>query len=235
MKNSSEEIGQERIGDWVLEKNNQFIAFSKPASIPVQADKTEDKSLQQLAEIYAKSKLHLVNRIDRPVSGVVLFAKNSKAMTELTEQFKNREINKTYLAIVAAEPPAPQGKLTHWIEKDGRTNRSSISDTKTSENAQEAILEYHLLGSSDRYFLLEVRLISGRHHQVRAQLAKVGCPIKGDVKYGARRGNKDRSIHLHAWKLSFLHPVTRERISLEAPLPNESLWDAMKVFLHEEL
>jgi 23S rRNA pseudouridine1911/1915/1917 synthase len=235
MKNSSEETGQERIGDWVLEKNNQFIAFSKPAGIPVQADKTEDKSLQQLAEIYAKSTLHLVNRIDRPVSGAVLFAKNTKAMTELTEQFRNRQINKTYLAIVSAAPPAASDQLTHWIEKDGRTNRSSVSDTKTSENAQEAILEYQLLGSSERYFLLEVRLISGRHHQVRAQLAKIGCPIKGDVKYGARRGNKDRSIHLHAWKLSFLHPVTKERINLEAPLPTESLWDAMKVFLHEEL
>ncbi|HOY17595.1 MAG TPA: RNA pseudouridine synthase [Haliscomenobacter sp.] len=235
MKNSNETPEsvnpQERIGDWVLYKNNQLIAFNKPAGIPTQTDKTGDKSLLQLAEIFTKSAVQLVHRLDRPASGIVLVSKTAKALANLNEQFRNRQIQKTYLAVVEALPTEPKGRLEHWIWKNGQTNRSVISTEKGHANAQEAILEYQLLGSSDRYHLLEVKLLTGRHHQIRAQLAAMGCIIKGDVKYGARRSNKDRSIHLHAWKLSFQHPVSHETVVLTAPLPVDSVWDAMGAFL----
>lgn len=235
MKNSSEnptpDNAQERIGDWVLYKNNQLIAFNKPAGIPAQADKTGDKSLLQLAEIFTKSSVQLVHRLDRPASGVVLVAKTPKALANLNEQFRNRQVQKTYLAVVEAMPAELSGRLEHWIWKNGQTNRSVISTEKGHANAEQAILEYKHLGSSERYHLLEVNLLTGRHHQIRAQLAAMGCIIKGDVKYGARRSNKDRSIHLHAWKLSFLHPVTQENVILTAPLPVDPVWDAMAAYL----
>jgi 23S rRNA pseudouridine1911/1915/1917 synthase len=231
MKNSSEhpsfDSAPERIGDWVLYKNNQLIAFNKPAGLPAQTDKTGDKSLLQLAEIFTKSKVQLVHRLDRPASGVVLLAKNAKALAALNEQFRQREVQKTYLAVVETLPPQPTGRLEHWIWKNAQTNRSSISIEKGDPAAQQAILEYQHLGSSERYHLLEVNLLTGRHHQIRAQLAALGCIIKGDVKYGARRSNKDRSIHLHAWKLSFKHPVTQEKVVLTAPLPSDPVWDAL--------
>lgn len=231
MKNSNEQPtpdnAQERIGDWVLYKNNQLIAFNKPAGIPVQADKTGDKSLLQLAEIFTKSAVQLVHRLDRPASGVVLLSKTPKALANLNEQFRSRQVQKTYLAVVEALPAEPKGRLEHWIWKNAKNNRSTISTEKGHPDAEQAILEYQHLGSSERYHLLEVNLLTGRHHQIRAQLAAMGCIIKGDVKYGARRSNKDRSIHLHAWKLSFLHPVTLEKVVITAPLPGDSVWDAM--------
>lgn len=235
MKKSSEQTtpdnAQERIGDWVLYKNNQLIAFNKPGGIPAQADKTGDKSLLQLAEIFTKSAVQLVHRLDRPASGIVLLSKTPKALANLNEQFRNRQVQKTYLAVVEAMPAEPKGRLEHWIWKNGKNNRSTISTEKGHADAEQAILEYQHLGSSERYHLLEVNLLTGRHHQIRAQLAAMGCIIKGDVKYGARRSNKDRSIHLHAWKLTFQHPVTQEKVTLTAPLPSDPVWDAMGAFV----
>jgi len=200
------------IGDWVLEKNNQFIAFNKPSGVPVQEDKTGDTSLLRLAEIYTKKKLFLCNRIDRVIN----------------KQFQFRTIDKTYLCIVEAKPPKEADSLTNWMEKNGAANKSFIAKQKTSRST-EARLDYKLIGSSDRYFLLEIQLHTGKHHQIRCQLANIGSIIKGDVKYGARRGNKDKSIHLHAWKTTVVHPISKKKIMLEAPLPSgDSLWDFFK-------
>ncbi|MCC6724422.1 MAG: RNA pseudouridine synthase [Saprospiraceae bacterium] len=212
------------IGDWVIAKNNQFIAFNKPAGIPVQADKTGDKPLLQLAEIYTKSKLFLVHRLDRPASGVVVFAKTKTMVGSLGDQFKERSVHKTYLAVVKDLPKEQEGTLRHFLQKDGKSNRSGVSDDEALGDLSE--LKYRVLASSDNYHLLEVQLITGRHHQIRAQLAAIGCPIKGDVKYGARRGNRDRSIHLHAWKLGFRHPVSGEQVALVAALPDDPVWNA---------
>ena len=213
------------IGDWVIYKNNQLIAFNKPPTIPVQPDKTTAKSLLGLAEIYTKSSIYLIHRIDRPASGVVLFAKTPKALAQLNEQFQNRGIKKTYLAVVKNAPQETKGQLIHYLKKNSRTNKSHAFDELT-KGAKKASLQYELMGSSENYHLLKIELETGRHHQIRAQLSAIGCPIKGDVKYGARRSNKDRSIHLHAWKLVFLHPVTSEKVELVAALPDEVVWNA---------
>jgi 23S rRNA pseudouridine1911/1915/1917 synthase len=218
------EAGKEdAIGDWVIYKNNQLIAFNKPPGLPAQADKTGDKSLLQLGEIFTKSRLYPIHRLDRPASGVMLFAKTKTAVGSLSDQFKQRTVSKTYLAVVKDLPPEPSGTVRHFIKKNAKNNRSEIS-TEESAGAQVAELKYRVLGSSDNYHLLEVELLTGRHHQIRAQLAAMGCPIKGDVKYGARRGNKDRSIDLHAWKLTFRHPVSGEQVELTAAPPSESIW-----------
>ncbi len=219
-----------KIGDLVLYKNNQLIAFNKPLMWPVQPDKTGDKSLLELAEMYCHSKLYLVHRIDRPAGGVVLFAKNTTALTALHEQFRLREIKKVYLAVVQQAPPEPEGELYHYLLKNGRTNRTSIVTADTPE-AQLSHLRYRVIGHSERYHLLEVHLVTGRHHQIRAQLAAIGCPIKGDVKYGFRRSNPGGGIHLHAWKLGFRHPVSGEPVEIEAPLPSDPVWDAFKAVI----
>ena len=220
-------------GDLVIYKNNQLIAFNKPAGIPVQADKTGDKSLLQLGEIFCKSRLFPIHRLDRPVSGIVLFAKSSTAATSINEQFKSRTIRKRYLAVVKNPPPETSGKITHFIRKDGAKNKSLISD-QPEPGSSQAELSYRLLGSSDNYHLLEVELLTGRHHQIRAQLAALGCPVKGDVKYGARRSNADRSIHLHAWKLSFQHPVSAEEVLLSVPPPEQDpVWAAFRETLQQ--
>lgn len=220
---SGDPTGNLRIGDLVLYKNNQLIAFNKPAGIPVQADKTGDKALLNLAEIYSQSKLHLIHRLDRPTSGVVLFAKTQGAMASLSEQFKQRTVRKLYLAVVGELPPTPEGNLVHFIKKQDRQNRAIAFDTEQPDS-EHAELHYRLMGSSDNYHLLEVEIITGRHHQIRAQLAAIGCPIKGDVKYGFRRGNRDRSIHLHSWQIQFKHPVSGETETVIAPLPDDPIW-----------
>ncbi len=212
------------IGDWVIYKNNQLIAFNKPSGIPVQSDKTGDKSLLQLAEIYCKSKLYLIHRIDRPASGVVVFAKNKNAVTSLTNQFKARTISKIYLAVVKNKPVEEAATVKHFLTKNQKANKSFAKEEET-ENSKVAELSYQVIGSSDNYHLLQLEMLTGRHHQIRAQLAALGSPIKGDVKYGARRSNKDRSIHLHAWKLKFRHPVSSEIVNLIAELPADPIWE----------
>lgn len=217
-----------KLGDWVLYKNNQLIAFNKPAGLAVQPDKSGDPSLLQLAQSFCKHPLHLIHRIDRPASGVVLFAKTDRALRDLNDQFKERALEKTYLAVVQNKMESLSGNLTHYISKNQGSNKS-IAYGEDAEKRKEATLHYKHKGSIDRYHLLEIDLHSGRHHQIRAQLSAVNNPIKGDVKYGFRRKNKDRSIHLHAWKLKFQHPVSKEMVSLSAPIPDEVVWNAFNI------
>ncbi len=219
-------VNHASIGDWVILKNNQFITFNKPPGIPVQADKTGDKSLLQLAEIYTKSKLYLVHRLDRPATGIVVFAKTKTMVGSLGDQFKERTVRKTYLAVVKDLPKETAGTLRHFLQKNEKANRTAVSDDNETGDLSE--MSYRVIASSDNYHLLEVQLHTGRHHQIRAQLAAIGCPIKGDVKYGSRRGNRDCSIHLHAWKLGFEHPVSGEQIELKAALPDDSVWKAFE-------
>ena len=221
------------IGELIIYKNNQLIAFAKAPLLAVQPDKTEDKSLLDLAEIYCKSKLHLIHRLDRPASGVVLFAKNKKALAKLNEQFQERKVEKTYLAVVKEKPTSTSGELVHFLEKDAKRHKA-IAHEDAIKNTKRAVLHYELLGSSDRYHLLEIKLITGRFHQIRAQLAAINNPIKGDVKYGFRRSNKDRSIHLHAWKLAFQHPVTKETVVLKTAPPDEVVWNAFKEIIDKK-
>lgn len=216
-----------QIGDLVLYKNNQLIAFNKPAGLAVQNDPTGEKCLLELAENYVQHPLNLIHRLDRPAGGVVLLAQNKKALANLNEQFRQRQVEKVYLAIVSERPPADEGQLRHFLKKDAKTNKALVSDTE-APGSQEAILNYRYRGSIEHYHLLEINLVTGRHHQIRAQLAAIGCPIKDDVKYGARRGNPQRSICLHAWKLSFNHPVSNERQTILAPPPDEPVWRAFE-------
>ncbi len=219
------ELFERRIGDWVIYKNNQLIGFNKPPSLAVQQDKTLEKSLHQLAEIYCKSNLYLIHRLDRPASGVILFAKSKGALVSLNAQFQARSLKKTYLAVVKNQPPEKEGVLVHFLRKNQDLNQSFAFE-KEKAATKKAELKYKLIGSIENYHLLEIDLTTGRHHQIRAQLAAIGCPIKGDVKYGFKRGNKDRSIHLHAWKLAFRHPVSGEHVELKAEPPKEVVWDA---------
>ncbi|MEO1513814.1 MAG: RNA pseudouridine synthase [Bacteroidota bacterium] len=215
----------ENIGNLVLYKNNQLIALHKPAGMAVQDDPSQDVSLMQLAEIYCKKKLRLIHRIDRPASGLVLFAKSASAAAALSEQFQNRSIQKHYLALTKNALPDKEGQLHHHLSKNSRNNKS-IAHQEAGPQTKEAKLHYQWLGKSDFYHLWQIELLTGRHHQIRAQLAAMDCPIKGDVKYGARRRNPDRSIHLHAWKLQFEHPTSGESVLITAPPPDEAIWKA---------
>jgi 23S rRNA pseudouridine1911/1915/1917 synthase len=211
----------------VLYKNNQLIAFDKPSGIAVQADKTGDKPFIDIAESYCQHPLQLVHRIDRPVTGVILFAKSKAGLTEMSKQFEARTVNKEYLAVVKEMPKLPEATLVHYLKKNEVKNTSHAYDTEMP-GTERAEMSYRYLASSENYHLLYVNLSTGRHHQIRAQLAAIGCPIKGDVKYGFKRGNKDRSIHLHAWKLSFDHPISGNRIKIEAPIPKDSIWNSFE-------
>jgi 23S rRNA pseudouridine1911/1915/1917 synthase len=213
------------IGSLIIYKNNQLIAFNKPATLTVQSDKTGDKALIDIAEIYCKSRLSLIHRLDRPASGIVLFAKTKNATRAINAQFQDRNINKKYLAVVKNKPAESSGTLVHFLRKNEKDNRTSAFEKEVA-HSKKAELSYKIIGSIENYHLLEIDLITGRHHQIRSQLSAIGSPIKGDVKYGFRRGNKDRSIHLHAWKLEFSHPITKERVELVAELPDESVWKA---------
>ena len=220
-------LTNQHISELVLYKNNQLLALNKPAGIAVQQDKTADKSLLDLASIYTKGKVLLTHRIDRPASGVVLFAKNAKALTAINEQFQQRSIKKVYLAVVGNRPLEDKGELIHYLKKDGRLNKSFVT-SESHAGAKKAVLQYEVLDSIERYHLLKIELFTGRHHQIRAQLAAINSPIKGDNKYGFKRSNADRSIHLHAWQLHFNHPVSQERVELKAPIPEETVWQAFQ-------
>ena len=211
------------IKDWIVYQDDAFIAFNKPAMLPTQPDLTGDVSLLDLIDSYLGTKNHLLHRLDRPTSGLVLFAKNEKAAAHVNQQFQNRETKKRYLAVVENAPIPKTDNLQHFLIENKEKNKSYIVEAD-KKDAKRAELHYILRGSSDRYHLLEIELKTGRHHQIRAQLSAIGCPIKGDVKYGARRANRDRSIHLHAWQLTFWHPFLNKKIDLTAPLPNEILW-----------
>jgi len=216
----------------ILFEDNHLIIINKLPSQIVQGDKTGDKPLSDLVKEYIKVKynktgevfLGVVHRLDRPVSGAVIFARTSKSLTRINALIKNREINKTYWAVVKNKPPKDNDTLINFLRRDETRNKSFITSEKT-RNAQMASLSYTLLASSDNYYLLEIDLQTGRHHQIRAQLAGIGCPIKGDLKYGYPRSNSDGSIHLHARKLNFTHPVTLKPLTIEAQTPGDPVWD----------
>lgn len=215
----------------VLYEDNHVIVVNKKPSDIVQGDKTGDISLPDLIKEYLKEKYDkpgnvfcgVVHRLDRPTSGVVVFAKTSKALSRLNEQFREKETNKIYWAVVENKPQKNTSRLENYLRKNEKQNKSYVVKDDTKD-AKKAVLNYKLLCSSDKYHLLEVTLETGRHHQIRTQLANIGCIIKGDLKYGAKRSNPDNSIHLHARQLTFTHPTTKELITVVAPVTNDSLW-----------
>lgn len=213
-----------RISDWILHKDNQVIAFNKPAGLNVQPDKTGDRSLLGMGAAYIHHDLYLIHRLDRPVSGVVVLGQKPSAQTSLTKQWRKGSVEKIYLAIVAERPKENASKLVHHLS-NAPGNRSAAS-LEPGENSREAVLTYRYLASSDRYHLLEIKLKTGRKHQIRAQLAAIGSPIRGDKKYGFKRSNEDGTIDLHSFRLSYDHPTSGERITHVAPVPPEAVWEA---------
>lgn len=218
--------------DDILYEDNHLIAINKRTGQLVQSDADGEKGLEDVVKAFIKRRdkkpgdvfLGVVHRIDRPVSGVVLFAKTSKALTRLNDMMRDRSIRKIYWAITDNVPEEHEGTLHHWITRDGKTNKAHAYTSQRGD-AKEAILHYRLLGGSRNYRLLEIELITGRHHQIRCQLAKVGCPIKGDLKYGAPRSNPGGGISLHSRSIEFIHPVRKEQIIITAPTPTEdNLW-----------
>lgn len=215
----------------VIYEDNHLIVVSKTASEIVQGDKTGDTPLSELVKAYLKEKyakpgnvfVGVAHRLDRPVSGLVVMAKTSKALARLNDMFRTGEVHKTYWAVVKNLPRDPEGELVHWLVRNEKQNKSYAYDREVKD-AKKAVLRYRVIGHSDNYHLLEVQLLTGRHHQIRCQLAKMGCPIKGDLKYGSPRSNPDGSICLHARRVNFIHPVSKLPIELEAPLPQGNLW-----------
>jgi 23S rRNA pseudouridine1911/1915/1917 synthase len=197
----------------------------------VQGDKTGDTPLSDIVKDYIKEKyqkpgnvfLGVVHRLDRPVSGLVVFARTSKALSRLNEMFRTGEVHKTYWAITKNMPAIEEGRLEHWLVRNEKQNKS-YAYTKEKPGAKKAVLEYKMIGRTDNYSLLEVRLLTGRHHQIRCQLAAMGCPIKGDLKYGAQRSNPDGSISLLSHRVEFVHPVSKERIDVTSPVPADNSW-----------
>jgi 23S rRNA pseudouridine1911/1915/1917 synthase len=226
----------------IVYEDNHLIIVNKSASEIVQGDKTGDESLVDklkayIKEAYAKPGevfLGTVHRLDRPVSGLVVFAKTSKALSRMNDMFKNGEVKKTYWAIVKNCPEQLSGELVHWLVRNEKQNKSYAYD-KEVHGSKKAILDYRCIGSSERYFLLEVNLHTGRHHQIRCQLAKIGCPLKGDLKYGAPRSNPDGSISLHARRISFIHPVSKKTIDITAPVPDDNLWRELEASVKKEV
>lgn len=208
----------------VVYEDNHIIILSKQSGEIVQGDKTGDTPLPDILKEYLREKyskpgrvfLGVVHRLDRPVSGLVIFAKTSKALSRLSEMFRKGEIHKTYYALVANRPPKDEDLLEHWLVRNEKQNKSYAYDHE-KPGSKQARLQYRLIGQTDRYYLLEVRLLTGRHHQIRCQLAKIGCPIKGDLKYGARRSNPDGSISLQSHSIEFIHPVSKQLINIELP------------------
>lgn len=215
----------------VLFEDNHILAVNKYIGDLVQGDQTGDLALDDQAKEYIKKKykkpgdvfLGVVHRLDRPVSGVVLFARTSKALARLNKMFQEHTIKKTYWAITANRPEKESGELKNYLIRDTERNKSRVLRSQ-KKGAKEAVLNYELIGMTNRYHLIQIELKTGRHHQIRAQLARIGCPIKGDLKYGAARSNTDGGIHLHARRIEFIHPVTKEEISIQASPPNDPLW-----------
>ena len=222
----------------VIYEDNHLIAVNKTCREIVQGDKTGDTPLSEILKAWLKEKyakpgnvfVGVAHRLDRPVSGLVLFAKTSKALARLNEMFRTGDIKKTYWAIVKNSPHTEEGTLEHWLVRNEKQNKS-YAYTEEKPNSKKAILHYKLLARSDNYYLLEVDLKTGRHHQIRCQLAKMGCPIKGDLKYGSERSNKDGGISLHARKAQFIHPVSKEPVEIVASVPDDSLWKGITASL----
>ena len=216
----------------VLYEDNHIIVVYKESGEIVQGDKTGDKPLSETIKAWIKEKyakpgnvfLGVVHRLDRPVSGLVVFAKTSKALSRLNDMFRKGEVKKTYWAMVQTPPSEPESTLTNWLVRNEKQNKSYAYNHEVP-NAKKAILKYKTVGQTEHYTLLEVNLLTGRHHQIRCQLSAIGCPIKGDLKYGARRSNPDGSISLLSRTVEFIHPVSKENISVVSPLPAEKVWD----------
>ena len=223
------------ISDRILYEDNHVIVVNKLPSELTQGDKTGDAILPDLIKSYLKEKyqkpgnvfLGVVHRLDRPTSGALVFARTSKALERLNAQFRDKETNKVYWAIVGQKPTSASGSMVHYLKKNEAQNKSYVV-AETTPGAKKATLHYKQIATSERYFLLEVQLETGRHHQIRCQLANMGCIIKGDLKYGDKRSNPDGSICLHARTLSFEHPTTKERIAVTAPLPKLGIWGAFE-------
>lgn len=222
----------------ILYEDNHIIAVNKESSQIVQADKTGDKPLSDLVKQYIKQKynkpgdvfLGVVHRLDRPVSGVVVFAKTSKALGRMNELFRSRDVKKIYWAIVKDLPHSSQDKIQHYLVRNRKQNKSYAYDSMVKDS-KLAKLSYNLMGNSDNYYLLEIQLETGRHHQIRCQLAKIGSPIKGDLKYGFPRSNPNGGISLHAAYIEFVHPVSKKLIQIKAEPPqDDTLWQVMQGF-----
>lgn len=222
------------MGLLVLYEDNHLIAVKKEPGSIVQSDKTGDETLAEEVKAYIKRKykkpgdvfLGIIHRLDRPVGGVIVFARTSKALTRMNELFREKKISKTYWAIVEEKPPIEDGQLVNWLKKNQDKNRSRAYDIEVKDS-KKAELTYRLMGRSKHYYYIEVHPKTGRHHQIRVQLAHLGCKIKGDVKYGAKRTNKDGSIHLFARSLSFIHPVKKEKLIIRSNPPMDPLWNEM--------
>ncbi len=217
----------------VLFEDNHIVIVNKQAGDITQGDKTGDKPLSDVVKEYIKEKynkpglvfLGVVHRLDRPTSGIIIFARTSKALERLNKMLRDKSIKKTYWAVVKEQPKKENNTLTNFLKKNPKNNKSTAY-SKEIEGSKKAILHYKVLKKLDNYSLLEVDLETGRHHQIRCQLANIGSPIKGDLKYGFNRSNKDGSIHLHARKINFIHPVSKEIVQITAPVPNEVIWKA---------
>ena len=217
----------------VIYEDNHLIVVNKRAGDIVQGDKTGDKPLSDVVKSYIKEKynkpgdvyLGVVHRLDRPTTGVVLFSKTSKALSRLNKMFANHETSKTYWAVVKNNPPKEKDRLVHYLKRNPKQNKSYAHKHEVPDS-KKAILDYILKFRLNNYNLLEVNLLTGRHHQIRSQLSSIECPIKGDLKYGADRSNPDGSIHLHARFLTIQHPVKKEPITFKAPLPEDAIWKA---------
>src|SRR5690606_11159161 len=217
----------------VIYEDNHIIVINKRAGDLVQGDKTGDAPLAEIVKDYIREKyrkpgnvyLGVVHRLDRPTTGIVLFAKTSKALPRLNKLFKEKEARKTYLEITKVKPPLEQGTLEHWMKRNPKQNKS-YANIKQIPDSKKAILHYKVLKALNNYHLIEVNLETGKHHQIRSQLSDIGCPINGDLKYGFDRSNKDGSIHLHAHRLTLTHPVKKEQLTFTAPLPEDPLWNA---------
>ena len=215
----------------VLYEDNHIIIVNKSVSDIVQGDRTGDEPLDSKVKSYIKAKynkpgdvfLGVVHRLDRPVSGCVVYARTSKALTRLSELFRTRDVKKNYWAIVTDRPPAEEGTLQNYLKKNEKQHKSYVYD-KEVKDSKSAELSYKILARSERYYLLEIDLHTGRHHQIRAQLAAAGCPIRGDLKYGAKRSNEGGGISLHSRRISFIHPVRNEEISVVAQVPDDRIW-----------
>jgi 23S rRNA pseudouridine1911/1915/1917 synthase len=218
----------------ILHEDNHLIVVNKRVGDIVQGDKTGDKPLSDIVKEYIKEKynkpgevfLGVVHRLDRPTTGIVVFARTSKALTRMNELFSNRETQKTYWAVVKNKPEKTDDKLVHYLKRNEKNNTSKAHAKEVPES-KLASLDYKIIKELNNYFALEINLHTGRHHQIRAQLSAIGCSIKGDLKYGFDRSNPDGGIHLHARKLVFVHPVSKENLIIEAPVPNDVIWNAL--------
>ncbi len=233
---NSEKILSNKQNLQVLYEDNHLIVVNKRPGDIVQGDKTGDMPLSEVVKEYIKDKynkpgnvyLGVVHRLDRPTSGIVVFARTSKALPRLNQLFKDRDAKKTYWAIVKNMPPKEEGSLVHYLKRNPKQNKS-YAHIKEVPESKKAILDYKIIQKLNNYFLLEIDLHTGRHHQIRSQLSAIGSPIKGDLKYGFDRSNKDASISLHARKLSFSHPVKDIELDIIAPVPNDPLWNAIDI------